>query len=379
MKRKIMALCLAVCISAGNAFSVPAETVSVTPMINGGEAPKKIISMKAGSNTYTVNGTTKSYDKSLGEMYIDESGRCMLPLRATPQVIGENGVLAEWDDAAKTAYLYYEDSSVKEDIAVTVGKDTMTVRGEEIKLNTPAVIRNGRVYLPMRSILNAFHVSDDKITWEDASKTVSIDRTLSLDTDKITVIVSDGTSEKRNYTEITDRNKIAEIQALLAKDGFSEMENGNQYTCTIFIDFNNGTTIGLNRYYSYGYIANGIKKMGSTHLPDALNGYMMNLLSNYTVRMPQSTYDAGVTKLALTIQNKGSINVEYGEEYQIEKLSGGQWQELPAADTNDVAIFVRPNESATFTANLAVPLESGKYRLRKAFNNIVQYFEFTVK
>ena len=50
----------------------------------------------------------------------------------------------------------------------------MTVNGEAVALDSPAIIENNRTYLPVRAIANALGVSNDNITWDAMTNTAML-------------------------------------------------------------------------------------------------------------------------------------------------------------------------------------------------------------
>ena len=50
----------------------------------------------------------------------------------------------------------------------------MTVNGETVKLDSPAIIENNRTYLPVRAIANALGVDNSNIAWDAATSTATL-------------------------------------------------------------------------------------------------------------------------------------------------------------------------------------------------------------
>ena len=124
---------------------------------------KTEIQMTIGSVFAKVNGETKVLDAAP----INRNSRTMLPVR----FLAENlGATVEWNDATKTATL--KDATTT--IAITIGASSMTVNGESVALDSPAIIDNSRTYLPLRAIANALGVTNENITWDDATKTATL-------------------------------------------------------------------------------------------------------------------------------------------------------------------------------------------------------------
>ena len=59
-------------------------------------------------------------------------------------------------------------------IVVTIDKPEMTVNGQTVKLDSPAIIENNRTYLPVRAIANALGVANENIKWDGATSTATL-------------------------------------------------------------------------------------------------------------------------------------------------------------------------------------------------------------
>ena len=51
---------------------------------------------------------------------------------------------------------------------------TVTVNGQSVALDSPAIIENNRTYLPVRAIANALGVSNDNIAWDGSTSTATL-------------------------------------------------------------------------------------------------------------------------------------------------------------------------------------------------------------
>jgi hypothetical protein len=60
--------------------------------------------------------------------------------------------------------------------AYAAGGVTVYVNGKQLVADVPAVITDGRTMLPFRAVFNALGVSDDRIVWNEKSKTVEVNR-----------------------------------------------------------------------------------------------------------------------------------------------------------------------------------------------------------
>lgn len=121
------------------------------------------VKLTIGSTTAYINGEAQTLDAAP----INRLSRTMLPVRFLANAFGVANEGIKWDAATRTATL--TNSSVT--IVVTIDALSMTVNGETVALDCPAIIENNRTYLPVRAIANALGVSNDNIAWDGATNT----------------------------------------------------------------------------------------------------------------------------------------------------------------------------------------------------------------
>lgn len=124
---------------------------------------------------YTINSNIMNYDykdyEIEGTPYISDEGITMLPLRALAYSLKVNSDNIHWVDESKSVTIKIGTTEIRAD----VGTDILLVNGQKVKMDTKTVLNSdGRVYLPMRSILNAFGITDGNIIWNGETKTVKI-------------------------------------------------------------------------------------------------------------------------------------------------------------------------------------------------------------
>ncbi|MCJ7855720.1 copper amine oxidase N-terminal domain-containing protein [Lachnospiraceae bacterium NSJ-143] len=98
--------------------------------------------------------------------YINESSYVMLPVRFISEALNDSAVVS-WDDTTKTVNIMMGQRTM----AFTVGKSTMNVNGNDIPLVTPMEIKDERAFLSLRDLGYAMGISEDKIYWDDETKT----------------------------------------------------------------------------------------------------------------------------------------------------------------------------------------------------------------
>ena len=136
----------------------PAERIQVNA-----EA-KTIAEVPIGKPYYTINGAGFETDSPA---FISD-GYTMLPLRAMAGVTGIGDDAVAYEPGSKTAIISYEGSVIR----VSAGENTMYINDMPAVLDAPAVIENGRMYLPMRAVAEALGFDD--IEFDTVTKTVTI-------------------------------------------------------------------------------------------------------------------------------------------------------------------------------------------------------------
>ncbi len=125
-----------------------------------------VVELTIGSATAYINGKTQTLDAAP----INRNNRTMLPVRFLANAFGVPDDGIKWDAATRTATL----SNASTTIVVTIDAPTMTVNGQSVALDSPAIIESNRTYLPVRAIANALGVSNDNIVWDGATSTATL-------------------------------------------------------------------------------------------------------------------------------------------------------------------------------------------------------------
>lgn len=128
-----------------------------------------------GSHEYKVDGIKHYADVA---PYIDGNDRTMLPLRAFANALSISDEDISWDDATKTATIVRPDGKK---VVVQVGRNVIVVNGVETVIDTIPVIKDSRVFLPLRAMLNAFGIADSRIVWNADKGQVIIVQDAKLD------------------------------------------------------------------------------------------------------------------------------------------------------------------------------------------------------
>ncbi len=132
-----------------------------------------LIKIQIGASNYTVDGTSYPLDVPA---YIS-SGSTMLPLRALSNAMGISDNNIDYDVTSKKVTLM-PTPYTKVTIVPGENKINLYVNNEEstLYITTPAEIKDGRIFLPLRAMANALGISDSAIDYDSTSKTVTLQK-----------------------------------------------------------------------------------------------------------------------------------------------------------------------------------------------------------
>lgn len=118
--------------------------------------------------TVILDGRELVFDpkEGMGTSYIDGNNRTLVPLRKLLEAIGAEVTYEEST---------HEVTAVKDQVTVKaiIGEKQITVNGKDVPLDTKAVIKDNRTYLPLRAVLESFGYH---VIWHDVSHTVYLDK-----------------------------------------------------------------------------------------------------------------------------------------------------------------------------------------------------------
>lgn len=109
-------------------------------------------------------------EEGAGVPFIDENNRTMIPVRKPLEAIGAT---VNYDADNHTVTVVKDGTTV----GITIGENHITINGYEFNMDTQAVLRDNRVYLPLRQIFTAFGYN---IEWHSNSNTIILNKPESL-------------------------------------------------------------------------------------------------------------------------------------------------------------------------------------------------------
>ncbi len=92
----------------------------------------------------SINGTELKASKE-GASFIDNQSRTMIPLRIISERLGHK---VEWNNATRTA-------SIDNKVHITIGKKVVKTSKGDIVMDTVAILKDSRTYVPLRFVVEA--------------------------------------------------------------------------------------------------------------------------------------------------------------------------------------------------------------------------------
>ena len=89
----------------------------------------------------------------------------MIPLRKCLESIE---VQVDYEPLTKTITARNDETT----LINVVGENTLNVNGKNIRMDTASIVKDGRTYVPVRFIYEAF---ERKVTWHPSSRTVIVE------------------------------------------------------------------------------------------------------------------------------------------------------------------------------------------------------------
>lgn len=112
-----------------------------TKTIKLNDINSKVIKMKINNKTYSINSENKNMDAA---PFIKDN-RTFVPIRFIVSAL--NGDVS-WDNENRIVNINYNDKSIE----VPINKNTILVNNEEQQIDSPAIIKNNRTFVPIRFI-----------------------------------------------------------------------------------------------------------------------------------------------------------------------------------------------------------------------------------
>ncbi|AUG57105.1 copper amine oxidase N-terminal domain-containing protein [Acetivibrio saccincola] len=110
-----------------------------------------------------VNGNRVNFPDA--EPFIDDNGRTQVPVRFVSEALGAE---VSWEGSTKTVTISQGDKEIK----IVIGKKDYTINGEKNLMDTEALLKEDRTFVPVRFVSEGLGA---KVDWDPAVRTVYID------------------------------------------------------------------------------------------------------------------------------------------------------------------------------------------------------------
>ena len=253
----------------------------VLPLIDGIEAYKRTVVIDVGDKKITKQDGKQFEHISI---YISDSGKTMISTDDLANVLNYDVSLDEGKNIVIFGeYNKYAPYRCNFTIDAPTGVITANRNLEQVGKTIDVVLKDSKVYVPLREVLNAVGIEDSRMIWHQPSECLEISFTPNFNTDKITIGDIYGTyNAKSNFTTpnivtITSKKHIEEIVEICTSSSFKSGTAEDpriQGDCTLYIDFNNGTVIYIyDVKYDYGEF------LGTSFLPSGVRNWAVSKLN----------------------------------------------------------------------------------------------------
>jgi hypothetical protein len=110
-----------------------------------------------------VNGNRVNFPDA--EPFIDDNGRTQVPVRFVSEALGAE---VGWEGSTKTVTISQGDKEIK----IVIGKKDYTINGEKSLMDTEALLKEDRTFVPIRFVSEGLGA---RVDWDPAVRTVYID------------------------------------------------------------------------------------------------------------------------------------------------------------------------------------------------------------
>ena len=110
-----------------------------------------------------VNGDRVNFPDT--EPFIDDNGRTQVPVRFVSEALGAE---VGWEGSTKTVTISQRDKEIK----IVIGKKDYTINGEKNLMDTEALLKEDRTFVPVRFVSEGLGA---RVDWDPAVRTVYID------------------------------------------------------------------------------------------------------------------------------------------------------------------------------------------------------------
>lgn len=135
----------------------------ITPAPGDTQTGEKVV-FTIDSKEYMIGANKVTSDVA---PYINEQGRTMLPVRALANAMNVKDEQIHWNEVERSVTIFKGERIIK----VVIGQMSYSVNGTSVPMDTYAVIKDSRTFLPLRAIAQAM---DTQVVWDEATRTVTV-------------------------------------------------------------------------------------------------------------------------------------------------------------------------------------------------------------
>lgn len=158
-----------------------------------------------------INGDLISFPDA--QPYINEDSRTLVPVRFISEELGAD---VSWNEESQAVYVIYNQQT----IIIPIGKKLAYVEGNEIPLDTAAVVENDRTMVPVRFISEAM---GERVLYNSSLKTVRISTIYDLSSaesknNKYTSAPPMTINRQKQYSALIETNRGSFTMELFAEE-----------------------------------------------------------------------------------------------------------------------------------------------------------------
>lgn len=112
-----------------------------------------------------IDGQNVPFSQSTGTPFVDQNNRTQVPFRV---VLESFGCQVTWDNNQKMAYASKDGILV----CIPIGQNYFWINGTTVQNDTQAMMKDGRTYLPIRAVLEAFGAA---VEWNPEEQMIRVD------------------------------------------------------------------------------------------------------------------------------------------------------------------------------------------------------------
>ena len=136
--------------------------------------------------------------------FIDSNGRTQVPVRFIAEGLG---ALVKWDKSTKTVTITLD----KKEIKIIIGKSSYTANGKSKQMDTAAVLKEDRTFVPVRFIGEEFGA---RVNWDRLYRMVYINTIKEQEDSKNNKINSESDYQKEMLTLVNQIRKKEGLEPL---------------------------------------------------------------------------------------------------------------------------------------------------------------------